>query len=101
MRLIMTKTLLLLFSVFMLSGCVGTCPPPLVVVSSPELIYPDYNTSKPFKVHGKKINGKIVLEPSEFKRISTKIIEQTYAIKTLHGIIDTGNHWEPNLTEKK
>jgi len=103
MKSITTKILLLASSILLFSGCAEKCTHPVVVVSAPKLVYPDYNTSKPFKIHGKKRNGKIILDQSEFKRITEKIIEQKYAIKTLHSIIDAGNNWTPKIkkTEKK
>lgn len=98
------KTLLLLSSTclsFMLSGCSGSCPAPVVVVSAPELVYPEYNATKPFHIKGKKIDGKIVLETKEFARVTEKLIEQKYQIQTLQSIITAGNSWQPSLLEGK
>lgn len=101
MKSIMVKILPLAFSILLFSGCGEVCPPPVVVVPSPKLVYPEYNTSKPFKIHGRKQNGKIILNPSEFKKITEKIIEQKYEIKTLQDIIDTANKWKPMIKKVK
>ena len=100
----MAKTLLLLSSIglsSMLSGCLGHCPAPVVVVSAPELVSPDYNTTKPFHIKGKKRDGKIILETKEFTRVTEKLIEQKYQIQTLQSIIAAGNSWQPSLLEGK
>ncbi len=102
MQSIMMKTLLSFSSLGMmllLTGCFGTYPAPVVVISSPELVYPDYNETKPFKISGKKQNGVLILTPAELSRISTKIIEQKYQIITLKSIIKSGNNWQPELID--
>lgn len=103
MQLKMAKSLLLLFSLILITfscGCSDIYPKPIVIVSSPKLVYPEYNTSIPFTIKAKKENGKIVMSISEFSRITTKLIKQKYEIKILQSIIKIGNNFNPNVLQK-
>jgi uncharacterized lipoprotein YajG len=89
-----------LTAIFLLTGC-GACPAPVVIISSPEIIYPDTNSTEAMTISARKQDGNIILTEREFSKITNKLIENKYEIITLKSIIDTANSWDPGVSRSE